>query len=82
MCISAIPQPASRRSLDEFDELFSGIALEAHPGPAFKKIKSVPSVSLRDLAGSLRSLVPAFWVVGILALFLEGCALIAPNICD
>ncbi|CEM58839.1 peptidase domain-containing ABC transporter [Xanthomonas campestris pv. campestris] len=65
--------------LDEFDELFSGIALEAHPGPAFKKIKSVPSVSLRDLAGSLRSLVPAFWGVGILALFLEGCALIAPQ---
>ncbi|PKV21035.1 cysteine peptidase family C39 domain-containing protein, partial [Xanthomonas prunicola] len=55
--------------LNEFDELFSGIALEAHPGPAFKKIKSVPSVSLRDLAGSLRSLVPAFWGVGILALF-------------
>ena len=34
---------------------------------------------IRDRAGSLRSLVPAFWGVGILALFLEGCALIAPQ---
>lgn len=59
---------------------FTGVALEFSVGPSFKRVEPPPPVSLRGLTGPIQGLGKALSVVFALALVLEACALIPPQL--
>jgi ATP-binding cassette subfamily B protein RaxB len=65
-------------SLKEVSEHFSGIALELSPSASFEPLQERHAVSMRDLTGRIRGVVPALLQVLLLALALEVFALAGP----
>lgn len=76
-----IKDPATglrRISLDEASRKFTGVALELLPGLEFKEEKPEPSVSLRQLAGSIGGLKRSLLQILLLSLALQVFALVSP----
>lgn len=67
-----------RFSLTELAKHFTGVAIEFSKGPAFRRRRADPPVSLRALAGSVRGLGKGLTLIFGLALVLELFALLAP----
>lgn len=65
-------------SFDEASRHFTGVALELEPGPDFKPVKDIETISLRALAGKVRGLGGALTLIFVLALGLEIFALTGP----
>lgn len=65
-------------SLDEASRKFTGVALELLPGLDFKEEKPKPSVSFRQLAGSIGGLKRSLLQILVLSLALQAFALVSP----
>lgn len=78
---AVIHDPATgirRISINELSKHFTGVAIEFSRGPAFRRRRADPPVSLRALAGSVRGLGKGLSVIFSMALVLELFALLAP----
>lgn len=78
---AVIHDPAAgirRMSLDMLATHFTGVAIEFSRGPAFRRRRADPPISLRTLAGSVRGLGRSLAVIFSMALVLELFALLAP----
>lgn len=65
-------------SLEEASRKFTGVALELMPGLEFKEEKSKPSVSFRQLAGSISGLKRSLIQILLLSLALQAFTLVSP----
>ncbi len=65
-------------SLEEASGKFTGVALELLPGLEFKEEKPKPSVSFRQLAGSIGGLKRSLLQILLLSLALQVFALVSP----
>lgn len=73
------PAMGERRiSMDEAARKFTGVALELWPGLEFKEEKPKPSVSFRQLAGSIGGLKRSLLQILLLSLALQAFALVSP----
>ncbi len=79
--ILTIKDPATglrKITLEEASRNFTGIALELLPGLEFKEEKPKPSVSFRQLAGSLVGLKRSLLQILLLSLALQAFTLVSP----
>lgn len=65
-------------SFDEASRHFTGVALELLPGLEFKQEKPKPSVSFRQLAGSIGGLKRSLLQILLLSLALQAFTLVSP----
>lgn len=73
------PAVGERRiSMDEAARKFTGVALELWPGLEFKEEKPKPSVSFRQLAGSIGGLKRSLLQILLLSLALQAFSLVSP----
>ncbi|MFT4179728.1 MAG: peptidase domain-containing ABC transporter [Thermomonas sp.] len=76
-----IKDPAAglrKLSLEEASGKFTGVALELLPGLEFKEEKPKPSVSFRQLAGSIGGLKRSLLQILLLSLALQAFTLVSP----
>lgn len=66
-------------SLKDASSKVTGVALELEPGPKVKRNQSTPSISLRELTGSLKGVAGSISHVIALAVLLEALGLLAPQ---
>lgn len=67
-----------RMSLDEASNRFTGVALELRPGLEFEKEEPKPSVSFRQLAGTIGGLKRSLIQILVLSLALQVFTLVSP----
>lgn len=79
--ILTIKDPAvglCRISLEEVSRKFTGVALELSPGVDFRQERAKPSVSFRQLAGSIGGLKRSLLQILLLSLALQVFSLVSP----